>query len=521
MNVITQRITTGFLSLAMAIPFGFLTNIYLTRDGIRHIGNEVVCYKNGELLTGKQTINNKTFYFSEEGIAVSGWVINEGKRMYFDETTKEAKTGVSEVKGQKYNFSQEGTISTGWQEDGSYKDGQGFVVKEQIIKEDGVEKVIDKKGKVVNNGWREIEGQKFYFKKDGTKAVGVETIEGHKYYFQKDGTFLNGWVSVEVKEEKEKEKEEENTEEKVLESLFEEKKVENVIPVSADSETIPETEIENNIENNIEDTTEAEEKEKTEDTTENEKVEENNTEQKPEVEPEQPTKTEVKEEKQVEKKNKENKKKVKKKKQYYNKYGFLIKDKLQVIDGKTYAFDKQGFLLEKSNKTYYVDLKTKEARKMSEWEQQQEEIRLAQEKAIKEQQKKEQELLKSTTLSMQRQVKDSGNKKDLPPEQRAQIAGSALAQASVNKQQDCTMLATNALASVGINFHGWPSDYASLGRWVSGSEVQPGDLAIYSGHIAVVSGQGTAVHGGFNAHDTVNYSIACANKLVGFIRVQG
>ncbi len=226
------------------------------------------------------------------------------------------------------------------------------------------------------------------------------------------------------------------------------------------------------------------------------------------------------------KKKKENKKKVEKKKQYYNKYGFLIKDKLQVIDGKTYAFDKQGFLLEKSNKTYYVDPKTKEARKMNEWEQQQEEIRLAQEKVIQEQQKKEQELLKSTTLSMQRQVKDSGNKKDLSPERRAQIAGSALAQASINKQQDCTMLATNALASVGINFHGWPSDYASLGRWVSGSEVQPGDLAIYGysnglSHIAVVSGQGTAVHGGFNGHNTVNYSIACANKLVGFIRVQG
>ncbi len=331
MKVITQRITTGFLSLAMSIPFGLLTNIYLTRDGIRHIGNETVCYKNGELLTGKQTINNKTFYFSEEGIAVSGWVINEGERMYFDKTTKEAKTGVSEVNGQKYNFSQEGTLSTGWQEDGSYKDGQGFVVKEQIIKKDGVEKVIDKKGKVVKNGWREIEGQKFYFKKDGTKAVGVETIEGHKYSFQKDGTLLNGWVSVEVNEEKEKQKEKENTEEKVLESLFEEKKVENVIPVkdgtllngwvsvevneekekqkekenteekvleslfeekkvenvipvSADSETIPETEIENKIEN----TTEPEEKYKTEDT-ENEKVEENNTEQRPEGEPEQPT----------------------------------------------------------------------------------------------------------------------------------------------------------------------------------------------------------------------------------------
>lgn len=498
MKAITQRITTGFVSLALSIPFGLLTDMYLTQDGIKHIGNETVCYKEGKLLTGKQTINNKTYYFSEEGIAVSGWVIDNGERMYFDEKTKEAKTGISEVKGQKYNFSQKGTISTGWQEDGSYRDGQGFVVKEQVVKEDGVEKVIDKKGEVVKNGWKEIEGNKFYFKEDGTKAVGKTTIDKKDYFFQEDGLFLTGWVSVEVNEEKEKTK---KNVEKVLESLFEEKVVESVIPVNADN--MSETEVESDTE-------------ETPATEETPVTEESNTEQK------QPAKTEVKKEEKVkENKNAEQKKKVKYRKQYYTKYGFLVKNKLQVIDGKTYAFDKKGFLLEKSNKEYYVDPKTKEARKMSEWEQQQAEIRLAQEKALQEQQKKEQELLKSTTLSMQRQVKDSGNKEDLSAEQRAQIAGSALAQASINKQQDCTMLATNALASVGIHFHGWPADYASLGRWVSGSEVQPGDLALYSGHIAVVSGQGTAVHGGFNAHDTVNYSIACANKLVGFIRVQG
>ena len=45
------------------------------------------------------------------------------------------------------------------------------------------------------------------------------------------------------------------------------------------------------------------------------------------------------------------------------------------------------------------------------------------------------------------------------------IADAALAQIGV--YQDCTMLVTNALAAVGINFHGSPEQYLSLGRITS------------------------------------------------------
>jgi peptidoglycan DL-endopeptidase CwlO len=106
----------------------------------------------------------------------------------------------------------------------------------------------------------------------------------------------------------------------------------------------------------------------------------------------------------------------------------------------------------------------------------------------------------------------------------AAIAAAAYAQLGV--AQDCTALASNSLAAVGINFHGWPADYLSLGRTVSAAEAQPGDLIYYAdggmgmAHIAVYVGNGQAVHGGWNGGTTVVYSANVGSGPV-FIRVGG
>jgi cell wall-associated NlpC family hydrolase len=106
----------------------------------------------------------------------------------------------------------------------------------------------------------------------------------------------------------------------------------------------------------------------------------------------------------------------------------------------------------------------------------------------------------------------------------ASIAAAAYAQLGV--AQDCTMLATNSLAAVGINYHGWPAGYLSLGRTVSAAEAQPGDLAYYENggmgmaHIAVYVGNGQAVHGGWNGGTTALFSVNVGSGPV-FIRVGG
>ncbi|MHA7154884.1 NlpC/P60 family protein [Arthrobacter sp. TMN-50] len=102
----------------------------------------------------------------------------------------------------------------------------------------------------------------------------------------------------------------------------------------------------------------------------------------------------------------------------------------------------------------------------------------------------------------------------------------AAAQGQLGVTQDCTRLVSNALAAAGINFHGWPAGYLSLGRTVSAGEAIPGDLLYYAdggagvAHIAVYIGGGQAVHGGFNGNQTV---VAPADLGSGpvYIRVGG
>lgn len=96
--------------------------------------------------------------------------------------------------------------------------------------------------------------------------------------------------------------------------------------------------------------------------------------------------------------------------------------------------------------------------------------------------------------------------------QRQAVVSAALAYAAQNAQFDCTLLATNSIKAAGVNFHGWPADYMSLGHVVSAAEAQPGDLIYYASngfgqsHIAVYIGNGQAVHGGWEGMGTRVFS---------------
>lgn len=95
----------------------------------------------------------------------------------------------------------------------------------------------------------------------------------------------------------------------------------------------------------------------------------------------------------------------------------------------------------------------------------------------------------------------------------AQIVAAARGQ--IGRMQDCTMLVTNSLATVGIRHHGWPVSYFGLGHVVSAAEAVPGDLLYYSygsapgslAHIAVYDGAGMAIHGGWNGNQTIRFSV--------------
>ena len=105
----------------------------------------------------------------------------------------------------------------------------------------------------------------------------------------------------------------------------------------------------------------------------------------------------------------------------------------------------------------------------------------------------------------------------------AAIYQAALAQ--LGTFQDCTLLVTNALKAVGINFHDWPAGYMSLGTVVPASQAQPGDLIYYANggtglaHIAVYAGNGQAVHGGWLGNQTALNTANVGSGAV-YIRVK-
>lgn len=129
---------------------------------------------------------------------------------------------------------------------------------------------------------------------------------------------------------------------------------------------------------------------------------------------------------------------------------------------------------------------------------------------------------KQTTQAAQTQTPvQSGTVAQAGSKQQA-IYQAALAQ--IGRIQDCTMLATNALKSVGINFHDWPVGYFSLGKQIPASEAVPGDLVYYANggtgwaHIAVYAGNGQAVHGGWLGNQTVLNTVNVGTGPV-YIRV--
>lgn len=93
------------------------------------------------------------------------------------------------------------------------------------------------------------------------------------------------------------------------------------------------------------------------------------------------------------------------------------------------------------------------------------------------------------------------------------IADAALAQLGV--YQDCTMLVTNSLKAVGINFHGAPYKYLSLGPTTDNPV--PGDIIVYQGHVAIYIGNGQAVHGGWNGNQTAIWSVNCSQPFIAYV----
>ena len=210
---------------------------------------------------------------------------------------------------------------------------------------------------------------------------------------------------------------------------------------------------------------------------------------------------------------------------YYAENGEVTKNQIVEIEGTKYAFDENGNLIKNAEKDgYKIDENgvATEVTPSEETTPTQDTTTQAQAPAQTTTQSAPAQSTATTTTTTQAPAQTSTPSAPAnnyvaptPSVNSSAIASAALAQ--VGTTQDCTMLVTNALRAVGINFHGWPENYLSLGT-ITSSPVA-GDIIVYSGHVAIYIGNGQAVHGGWNGSQTVVASVSCDKALIGYVHV--
>ena len=135
--------------------------------------------KDGNLATGRQTIDHLNYYFNADGSQVKSdfFTLDGGKTWYYAKDNGEIVTGAYSVGGKNYYF----------KEDGSQ-------VKGDFVKNaDGSLSYYDKdSGERLNNRFLTTGNNVWYYFKDGKAVTGRQNIDGKEYYFDNLGRQVKG-----------------------------------------------------------------------------------------------------------------------------------------------------------------------------------------------------------------------------------------------------------------------------------------------------------------------------------------
>lgn len=135
--------------------------------------------KDGNLATGRQTIDHLNYYCNADGSQVKSdfFTLDGGKTWYYAKDNGEIVTGAYSVGGKNYYF----------KEDGSQ-------VKGDFVKNaDGSLSYYDKdSGERLNNRFLTTGNNVWYYFKDGKAVTGRQNIDGKEYYFDNLGRQVKG-----------------------------------------------------------------------------------------------------------------------------------------------------------------------------------------------------------------------------------------------------------------------------------------------------------------------------------------
>ena len=110
------------------------------------------------------------------------------------------KTGWQTINGEKYYFDKDGTMHIGWLKYGGeyYYFRVNGVMHTGSLKKNGKYFYFRKDGTRLS-GWLQVGGKIFYYKLNGERLTGWLQKNGKKFYFKTNGEMLTGWLQVKGK----------------------------------------------------------------------------------------------------------------------------------------------------------------------------------------------------------------------------------------------------------------------------------------------------------------------------------
>ncbi|PFZ93905.1 S-layer homology domain-containing protein [Bacillus wiedmannii] len=133
--------------------------------------------KDGQRITGFQSIDGKRYYFGTDGFMQTGWVHTNGYDYYLG-TDGVVQTGIQHIDGKIYYFGPLGPVQSGF----THVDGKPYYFDSSHES---------------RNGWMKQEFNWYLLQPSGALQTGDFTYKDKKFSFNQDGEMIKGWVTLE------------------------------------------------------------------------------------------------------------------------------------------------------------------------------------------------------------------------------------------------------------------------------------------------------------------------------------
>ncbi|MGV2939570.1 SpoIID/LytB domain-containing protein [Mesobacillus sp. LC4] len=179
---------------------------YLNQDGSMQIGwltlgdKKYYFNQEGIMQTGVVTIDGTQFTFGEDGALekLAGWIVENGKRSYYDPSTGQKINSGWKLIDNAWYFFENGAAKTGWvywKYKWYYLDaGTGKMLTGWI--NDGSKRYYLNSEGIMQTGWLKYNNKWYFLAKSGAMHKGWLTDGGKKYYLKSDGIMATGWMKI-------------------------------------------------------------------------------------------------------------------------------------------------------------------------------------------------------------------------------------------------------------------------------------------------------------------------------------